>query len=298
MAPLISILTPCYGSHHTLAMALASLVAQSLDDWECIIVDDGSQRPIAPIVDAFDEPRFRLLEEPTNRGRGRARQIALEASRGQFVGMLDADDWYYGRKLERQVQILEEHPELAAITSSMAVFDEEGHLVGRRDCAPGPLTITEGSLESPPAISFPPILIRGHVARQHSFDPHLRRAEDPDYLRRLLAGRTYGITTEIHYAYRESWSPQAVREAQLAFYYQRYTARRDLVAAPIAMSRMWLKSALRSTTYALLDALGHSAWLFERRNQPTHEADREHFHRQRTRVQRHLPRSLRRAKLD
>ena len=289
MAPLISILTPCYGATDTLPMALASLRAQSLSDWECIIVDDGSRRPIAPVVESFDDPRFRLVTHGTNRGRGSARQAALDASTGQFVAMLDADDWYYHHKLERQVELLDAHPRLAAITSSMIVFDHRDRVVGRRDFSSSPLTIRRATLEAPPQIGFAPSLLRGHLARQHRFDHRLRRAEDPDYLRRVLAGRLYGATDEIHYAYCEAWSPEAIDEAFVAFDCQRRTARRDWAVAPLAMSKSWLKATARSATYAAFDAAGISPWLFWRRNQPTTEAEREHYDRQRTHVEHHLP---------
>ena len=90
---LISVMIPCYESSKTLAKALASLMLQSHKNWEALVVDDGSADHPEKIIQFFKDSRIRYFRVPENRGRAYARQVALDNMRGDFLTMLDADDW-------------------------------------------------------------------------------------------------------------------------------------------------------------------------------------------------------------
>ncbi len=93
MRPLVSVMMPCYNSAGTLPLALASLVAQTYENWECILVDDGStDRPI-DIVEQASDKRISFFRLDRNMGRGVAQQAALDYATGDYLCMLDADDW-------------------------------------------------------------------------------------------------------------------------------------------------------------------------------------------------------------
>lgn len=284
MAPLVTVTTPCFRADRTLPRALASLVAQTVDDFECIVVDDGSPTPAQQIVDRFGDDRFRVHSFETNRGRPVARQKALEMARGRFVCMLDADDWYYPDKLEHQLEILEARPELAAVATSVAVVDNDNELTGVRAGSPRDLKIRTADPARPPRLSFPTTMLRRDVATDADFDPRLRRAEDPDYLMKALGGHTYGISGRICYAYRETYSTDALREALLAFRCQRITFRDQLDDAPIGAAGRYLTSLAKSGLYRAALATGTGRWLFERRNRAPTPAEQGRFDRQRRRV--------------
>lgn len=108
MAPRVSAIIPCYNAEATVARALRSVQAQTLDDWEAIVVDDGSQDGTAATVAPFlDDPRIRYLRQPRNAGAGPARNAGLDAARGRWVAFLDADDEWHPPKLARQSAFLE-----------------------------------------------------------------------------------------------------------------------------------------------------------------------------------------------
>ena len=94
---------PVHNSADSLPMALSSVVAQTFENWECIVVDDGSTDGSGEIAGMVRDRRIRVLRLDKNRGRGFARQIALEAAFGDLLCMLDADDWLYPEKLHMQV---------------------------------------------------------------------------------------------------------------------------------------------------------------------------------------------------
>jgi teichuronic acid biosynthesis glycosyltransferase TuaG len=90
----VSVVVPSYNSELTLGCTLASVLAQDHQDFECIIVDDGSSDGSSRIAEVFCEfdPRFRLIAQPENGGVVKARNRAIAESSGRFVAFLDSDD--------------------------------------------------------------------------------------------------------------------------------------------------------------------------------------------------------------
>ena len=92
--PLISVITPVYNAAAYLARAADSLRAQTLTDWELLLIDDGSTDDSPALCDrlAAQDNRIRAVHQP-NRGVSAARNAGLDAARGQYLAFLDADDW-------------------------------------------------------------------------------------------------------------------------------------------------------------------------------------------------------------
>jgi glycosyltransferase involved in cell wall biosynthesis len=104
--PVISVIVPCYNQAHFLPEALASVRAQTFEDWECIIVNDGSPDSTSDVAREWlaRDARFRYLEK-TNGGLSSARNAGIAAARGRFLQFLDSDDVILPPKLERQLEI-------------------------------------------------------------------------------------------------------------------------------------------------------------------------------------------------
>ncbi len=111
----VSVIIPAYNQAAFITQAVASLQAQTLDSWECIVVDDGSTDNTAEVVAniALSEPRVRLLQKQ-NGGSASAREMGLQFVAGEFIQFLDADDTLSPNKLEQQVQLMErEHLDIS-----------------------------------------------------------------------------------------------------------------------------------------------------------------------------------------
>lgn len=108
MLPRVSAIIPCHDAEATVARALASVQAQTLDDWEAIVIDDasrdGTDKAVAPFL---RDPRIRYIRQPRNEGAGPARNAGLDVARGRWVAFLDADDEWHPPKLARQTAFLE-----------------------------------------------------------------------------------------------------------------------------------------------------------------------------------------------
>ena len=133
-------------------MALASLLAQTYQNWECVFVDDGSTDSPEGLVKGAKDGRIRYHRLDRNVGRGAASQFALEKSKGDFIAILDADDWYYPGKLERQIEALRREDAVALLSAGMAIVDTRNRLVGVRGFS-GDDKITFG-----PMAVLPPLL--------------------------------------------------------------------------------------------------------------------------------------------
>lgn len=102
--PLVSVITPAYNAAPYIGQAIESMQAQTLSDWEMIIVDDASTDATATIVQRYlSDPRIKLLQNDQNMGAGYTRNRALDAVQGEWVAVLDADDWYAPQRLEKLV---------------------------------------------------------------------------------------------------------------------------------------------------------------------------------------------------
>lgn len=99
-APLISVIIPAYNVEQYLESALASVFAQTLQDFECIVVDDGSTDGTPRIIGR--EPRITAIRQ-INQGASAARNAGLRIAHGEFVTFLDADNCWYPERLEVQL---------------------------------------------------------------------------------------------------------------------------------------------------------------------------------------------------
>ena len=106
--PRVSVLVPCYNAGAYLAQALQSLLAQTYQDFEILVVDDGSTDDSAAVAKSFFSVRYLYK---SHSGISATRNLALKEARGELVAFLDADDLWLPEKLQKQVSYLDENPD-------------------------------------------------------------------------------------------------------------------------------------------------------------------------------------------
>jgi len=122
--PPVSIITPFLNAENFFQEAIESVLAQSYDPWELLLVDDGSSDRSTEIARSYAAQypaRIRWLEHAghDHRGAGAARNLGLRWAAGQYLTFLDADDVYLPGKLEKEVAVLEAQPEAAAVCGAL-----------------------------------------------------------------------------------------------------------------------------------------------------------------------------------
>jgi len=113
--PLVSVLVGFFNAEQFIEETIASVFSQTLDDWELILVDDGSSDGSSAIAQRYarehpDRVHYCTHEGQLNRGVCASRNLAIGRAQGRFIAILDADDVWLPEKLAEQVDVLEEHP--------------------------------------------------------------------------------------------------------------------------------------------------------------------------------------------
>ncbi len=189
--PKVSVIIPCYNQGEFLLHTFQSLQKQSLQDFECIVVDDGSTDDSAEITRQFalTDKRFRLICK-SNGGTATARNRGLQEARGEYIQFLDADDAIHQDKLLLQTERMDETGADVSYTEFLSFREENGEIVYMSH-KKKLMETTWGlrfSLLTNWGVNFtiPPItpLYRHDFLRCNNlrFDEHIRYREDWDFL--------------------------------------------------------------------------------------------------------------------
>ncbi|WP_136514980.1 glycosyltransferase [Geomonas edaphica] len=130
--PLVSVIIPCYKQAHFLEEAVASVLAQSYSNWECLIVNDGSPDNTSEVARALiaKNPGRRIyLLEKENGGLASARNHGIANAKGMYILPLDSDDLLHPDMLSKTVDFLEEHPETSIVYTDLVHFGAVNKLV-------------------------------------------------------------------------------------------------------------------------------------------------------------------------
>jgi glycosyltransferase involved in cell wall biosynthesis len=130
--PLVTIGMPVYNCRATVAEAIASILNQTLEDWELVVFDDGSRDGTPDVARRFADERIRLVAGKTNRGLPARLNQIVRQSNSVFFARMDGDDIAYPDRLKRQVEFLRNHPEVDLVAGAVAVFDGKGEAIGVR----------------------------------------------------------------------------------------------------------------------------------------------------------------------
>jgi hypothetical protein len=131
--PVVSVVLPVWNGERFLAEAVESVLSQTLDSFELLLVDDGSTDATSDIAHVFTcrDPRVRVIHID-RRGIAHALNAGIEQARGRYVARMDADDISCPSRLQKQIAYLDANPDCVAVGSAVSVIDEAGEHVGTR----------------------------------------------------------------------------------------------------------------------------------------------------------------------
>jgi glycosyltransferase involved in cell wall biosynthesis len=191
----ISVIVPAYNSASTIARALDSVFAQSCQDFEVIVVDDGSGDDLAGALVTYAE-RVRLIRQE-NAGASAARNTGAKNARGRYLAFLDADDFWHARKLELQLESFRQFPDISYSWTATRRWRE-----GMPDPSNDPIDPETGrtryetdfaKLFADPYLGTPGVMIRREeFEKLGGFREDLHSAEDIDLWLRAGYGRAVG----------------------------------------------------------------------------------------------------------
>jgi len=178
---LASVVIPAFNEERYLAESIESVLAQTYEPVEVIVVDDGSTDATAAIASSFDG--VTVLGQP-NRGLAAARNAGYDATSGDFISFHDADDLMTPDKLELQIGVLQSDPGCGCVLARQRLLIEEGSELpfwARMETMPVALAGAEG--EPPPAPhTMTMVMRRSTFETVGRFDTSLRIAQDVDWV--------------------------------------------------------------------------------------------------------------------
>jgi glycosyltransferase involved in cell wall biosynthesis len=204
--PRVSVHMPVYNSERYLDEAVGSIRAQTFEDWELIVIDDGSTDGSLAVLErhADADPRVRLANRE-NRGIGVTRNECLSLARGEFFAAMDSDDISHPERLERQVEYLDNHHDCVAVGTRVRLIDPDGseirdwsEFVTHEEIDRAHLAGHGGAMTHPASM-----FRRQALVDLGGYRSELDPAEDFDLFLRLgEVGKLHNLP-EVHFSYRQ-----------------------------------------------------------------------------------------------
>lgn len=263
----ITIGIPFFNSQRTIADTVRSVFAQTYQDWELILMDDGSRDSSVDIVKSIDDPRVRVVSDGVNRGLcARLNQIASMAQ-GTFLARMDSDDLMHPDRIARQVEFLTRNPDIDVVDTATYTIDDDFTPLGIRgdeplDCRPEAV-LKHGLL------IHPTMMARTDWFRQNPYDGAFHRAEDRELWSRTCKTTRFSRICEPLFFYREALTGNLRNYINTGF-----TLRKILwkygppVIGTLRTFGLVCQASLRNVIYRSATALKLQAHLIRRRNRP------------------------------
>lgn len=250
----VDVIIPAFNAARYLPFALESVSLQTLDDWQILLVDDGSTdntvEVVAPFLDRFGS-RIQYIKQ-NNRGLPAARNTAIRASTAEYLALLDADDVWLPNRLADSVSAFTGRPQVGLAYGQVTGIDPEGRLMdtfeGNQRKAEGHIAsqIYMRKVELPcPTMTFR----RRCIDEVGMFDETMRATEDRDLWLRIALRYEVAFVPKILAYYRlspnsMSTDPQRMLQAQLQFINKNYGSEGcGLISRQIAWARAYKQRA-------------------------------------------------------
>ena len=173
--PLVSVIMPVYNTAEYLDEAVRSILGQTLDDFEFIIVDDGSTDGSRKILNQYVDKRMKVKHQE-NRGIVASLNRGLELARGKYIARMDSDDISLPDRLAKQIAFMESHVEVGICGTACCLFGDECGITR-------PKTESEeikSWLLFGPCMAHPTVMMRRDLILEHGlfYNPEFKQAED------------------------------------------------------------------------------------------------------------------------
>lgn len=192
---------PFYNCESTLLDAIQSVFAQTYQDWELLLVNDGSTDGSLEIAKSICDPRVKLFSDGQNRRlHYRLNQITTLASQ-EYIARMDADDVMHPERIEKQIQYLQMHPKVDVVGTAVYTIDDNDTPNGLRGA--NPPDVSPRGVLAHAILVHPTIMAKAEWFRKNPYDEAFIRAEDYELWCRTYKTSTFASIIEPLYYYRE-----------------------------------------------------------------------------------------------
>jgi glycosyltransferase involved in cell wall biosynthesis len=208
--PFVSIIMPAYNAEQYIGESIESVRGQTFQNWEMIIIDDGSSDNTASVVKTYaaQDGRIQYIWQKNER-QGKARNTGISISKGEYLAFLDADDIWLSQKLERQLDLIEKTKADLVFSSAYVFekspFERDAAVLGTGDVCYNGTKAIEVFFEGNKLLILTVLLKKKAVKEVDGFneDPEISSAEDYHlWLKLLIRNNVFQGSSEILAAYR------------------------------------------------------------------------------------------------
>lgn len=241
--PLVSVVMPAYNVDSFIEEAIASVIVQTITDWELIVIDDCSTDDTRKLVGEMAEKdaRIRLVSNASNMGVAKTRNRGLDLCRGQYVALLDSDDYWKPRFLEKMLERAEQTG-ADIIYCSYELVDEQGKKVCNDFIVPPETTFEESIVRS--VILPSASLITSDVATESRFPTNMYHEDIALWFQLLKNGKKARGVPAVLVSYRQRANGRSANKILSAC--RRWTIYRKHLGMPLG------KSIVTMVRYGLL----------------------------------------------
>ncbi|RNC68868.1 MAG: glycosyltransferase family 2 protein [Desulfuromonadales bacterium] len=201
-SPLVTIALPLYNAETTLSVAVQSILGQTWQNWELLVMDDGSSDSSLTVARSFNDPRIRIVTDGVNRGIGARLNQAVDMARGDYFARMDADDISFPERIEKQVRFMESNPSVDLLATGILYIRNDDSPIGMI-----PVRTSHGEICRAPWNGFymphPTWLGRLDWFRANRYRSKADKAEDQDLLFRTCQFSTFACLDDVLLAYRQ-----------------------------------------------------------------------------------------------
>ncbi len=201
--PFVTILMPVLNASPYLSIAINSIVCQTFEDWELLVLDDDSTDGSMKIVHSFADSRIRIVLREGEAGLVARLNHGIALAKGKYIARMDADDIAFPERLARQVDYLEMHPDVDLVGAHVIVFRDNAQVVGLPYVAVSQTHMCSRPWNGIP-LAHPTWMGKTDWFRRFRYAvPEYRRAEDQELLLSAYPTSTFACLPEILLGYRQ-----------------------------------------------------------------------------------------------
>ncbi len=178
--PFVTVLMPVYNADPYIREAIDSVLTQSYTNFELLIINDGSTDNSLQIIKSYNDARIRLVENEGNLGLIETLNKGLNLAQGEYIARMDADDISMPTRLEKQVEFLDQHQEVAVLATTLVLINEDGKDQGYwlDDYNCKTIEQIKHTLPKINCIGHPTVMMKSSVAKLAGYNEHFLYNED------------------------------------------------------------------------------------------------------------------------
>jgi len=263
--PKVTIGIPSYNAQSFLKYAIQSILHQDFQDWELIIVDDGSTDASLDIAKSFRDRRITVITNPTNMGIGQTVNRTVELAKGEYYCRMDSDDIMVADRISTQLKFLEKNLKYSVVGGMAYVIDGSNKIKGLRSGNPFTTQGVHSILKNGPPLN-PTVMGRTEWFKENPYDTSLKRSEDIELWLRTADNHNFFSIPKPLIFYREMGNQN--KKVALASREYRKLLKRNISSSPHrkAFLKEIAKSHIKSRLRYLASMIGAEKQILSRRN--------------------------------